>query len=159
MLEQVKLRLENILTDYDSVEAIKVSLGKVVKDIQDYQKSSATLSDVHNALRTLEQYDTMYNMELERYNAMDRKNNKECSYQVQEMICILALMGSLLTNTLRKYTMMEDKSVMAKYLRRLNEINEYVRSEKIMWQSVLKSLTTLIRADLEDREYAQVSED
>lgn len=153
MLDTIKEKINHIRTDYVSVEAIKSRLAEIVQSIDDYQKSRATLSEVHAVFRTLDEYEAMYNAELTKYAAIPRDNKKKCSYQIQEMLCILAMMGALLTITLRKYVSAEDKSTLAKHLRKLNDINEYVKSEKIMWQSALKSMTVLLQSDMTALEY------
>lgn len=153
MLDIIKHKINNIRTDCNSVDAMKLRLAGIVEDIESYQASHATLSEIHAVFRALDEYSNMYHAELTKYAAIPREDKRRSSYQIQEMICVLALMGSLLSNTLRRYTTAEDKSTLAKHLRKLNEISEYVRSEKIMWQSTLKSFTVLIQADMADMEY------
>ena len=159
MLDIIKHKLNNIITDYVTVDAIKSRLVDILQSIEDYQKSHATLSEVHSVFRTLDEYENMYNAELVKYGAMSRQDKVKCSYQIQEMICVLAMMGSLLNATLRKYVVSEDKSALGKHLRRLAEISDYVRSEKIMWQSVLKSTTVLIQNDMSSTEYENFSDE
>lgn len=154
MIEKIKLKLINVILESSNLDTAKARIKGIIKFIEEYQESDKTLTDVHSVFRALEEYNVMYNNEIAKYGAMEKSELAKCSYQLQEIICILAMMGSLLNNILRKYNTAEDKSTLAKYLRRLNDMSEYVRGEKIMWQSVLKSTSTLISSDLEDKEYA-----
>lgn len=149
MLDIIKQRIENILTDVSTIDLAKIKLRKMVEDIESYQSSNETLSDLHRTFRAVDEYKTMYNQELIKYGAIDSENILKRSLAVQGMLLTLAMMGSLLENILGKYNAGGDKSTIQKYLRKINDENEFVKSEKILWQSTLKSLTTIIQWNTE----------
>lgn len=157
MLSIVKQKLITILTDNADTGYIKSRIHSIVEDIEEYEEGNKAASDVHNCFRALDEYLIMYNNELEKYGAISRKDIEKCSYQIQEMLCILALMGSLILRIFKKYNNGgDDRSTLAKHLRKLNELREYVQSEKILWQSSLKSYNNLITLKVEEHKAAEM---
>ena len=87
----------------------------------------------------------MYRIAVNKYMVMAKTQLEDRSFQIQEILCLISLITSIITDTIRKYNTGDDKnSSIGKHLRRLSEDLEYYKGEKITWTTILKSITTMI---------------
>ena len=156
MLDVIKNRLFNIST-YEHTDVIKSELQKLASDIEKYQQEDVTSSDLHRTFRMLERYSTMYKVAVDEYLAISVSDLEKRSFQLQEVLCLLTLMSSVITNTLRKYNTAEDKGALGRHIRTLNNNLEYYKNEKISWTTMLKAVTTLIEERITNKK-AEIQE-
>lgn len=146
MLDKVKYKLLNAITNTNDVGLIKTDLKKIISEIEKFQEENKPLSDMHSVFRTLEEYSTMYTIETQKYLAIPREQYHDRAYQAQEILCILSLVLSLITSILRKYNNpAEEKGTLARYLRMLNENKEHFKGEKMSWSIIAKEQTALVQ--------------
>lgn len=146
MLDIIKSKLAIIAT-YGTTEHMALDLRKLAEDIEKYQSEDAVSNDLHRTFRMIERYSTMYKVAVDEYLAIPTKELEKRSFKLQDILCLLTLITSLIVNTLRKYnTVSEDKGTMGKYIRTLNNNLEQYKNDKISWTTMLKAITTMIDA-------------
>lgn len=146
MLDIVKYKLLNVITDKNDINLIKTDLKNIVTEIETYKKENEPLSDMHSVFRTLEEYSNMYIIETQKFMAIPPEEYGKRAFQSQEILCILSLVLSLITQILRKYANpSEDKGTLSRYLRMLNDNKEHFKGEKMSWSIIAKEQTALIQ--------------
>lgn len=143
MLDIIKQRLFNI-SGYSTASLMADELRKLAGDIEKFQSEDATTSDMHRTFRMMERYSTMYKVAVEEYLALPTTNLEKRSFQLQEILCLLTLLTTLIAGTLRKYNTAEDKGTLGKYIRTLSNNLEQFKNDKISWTTMLKATTTMI---------------
>lgn len=144
MLDVIKHKIINIATTYSTPELMSAELRKVAEDIEKYQSEDATATDLHRTFRALERYATMYKVAVEEYLAMPTKDLEKRSFQLQEILCLLTLITSLIAGTLRKYSTGDDKGTIGRHVRTLSNNLEQYKNDKISWTTMLKAVTTMV---------------
>ena len=150
MLDIIKSKLFNI-SGYESSEVMKQELCKLAADIEKYQQEDATSSDLHRAFRTLERYSNMYKIAVDDYLAISVADLEKRSFKLQDILCLLTLITSIIVTTLRKYNTAEDKGALGRHIRTLNNNLEFYKNEKISWTTMLKAISTLIEERITDK--------
>lgn len=151
MLDIIKSKLTNIATTFVKPEAMSSELLKLVEKINKYQEEDKNVTDLHRVTRIITKYSTMYKVAVEDYMAIPNDRLEDRSFQVQEILCLLSLITSAVTDILRKYNMSEDKGSIGRHLRTLTNSYEFYKNEKITWTTVLKGITTLITERITDK--------
>lgn len=145
MLDLVRNKVTNIITQCETAESLKAELVKLVNYIKKYQDENKNTTDVHRAFTSTQRYSEMYRIAVNKYMVMAKTQLEDRAFQIQEILCLISLITSVITDTVRKYNTGDDKnSSIGKHLRRLSEDLEYFKGEKITWTTVLKSITTMI---------------
>ena len=146
MLDIIKQKIANIAL-YETKEHMSMDLRKIAEDIEKYQAEDGVSSDLHRTFRMIERYSTMYKVAVDEYMAMSTENLEKRSFKLQDILCLLTLLTSLIVGTLRKYnTTADDKGTMGKYIRTLNNNLEQYKNDKISWTTMLKAITTMMDA-------------
>ena len=145
MLDIIKYKIANIVTDDEDKGVIKDKLKSIMADIDRYKEENKPLSEIHSIFRTLEEYSNMYKMETSKYMAIPVEHYIDRTFQAQEIMCILSLILSLINDVLRKYNdPVEEKGSLAKYLRMLNTNREFYQGEKMAWSVNMKAQTAVV---------------
>ena len=145
MLDLVRNKITNIITQYETVDTLKPELVKLINYIKKYQDENKNTTDVHRAFAATQRYAEMYRIAVNKYMVMAKTQLEDRSFQIQEILCLISLITSIITDTIRKYNTGDDKnSSIGKHLRRLSEDLEYYKGEKITRTTILKSITTMI---------------
>ena len=124
---------------------MSTELNKLVNYISKYQEENRNTSDIHRAFKAVQRYSEMYRVAINKYMVMNKEQLQDRAFQIQEILCLIALATSIITDTVRKYNVGDDKnSAIGKHLRRLSEDLEHYKGEKITWTTILKNITTMI---------------
>lgn len=144
MLDVVKQKISYIAMNYETPELMSAELRKVAEEIEKFQSEDAQTTDLHRTFRALEKYSTMYKIAVDEYLAIPTTQLEQRSFQLQEILCLLTLMTSIISSTLRKYHTSDEKGTLGRYIRTLTGNLELYKGDKISWMSILKSITTMM---------------
>ena len=152
MLESVKYKLEGILTSCASIERAKGEIKNIVANINSYLDSDKQVTDLHRTFRTIEEYDTMFKVETNKFMGIPQTMHYDRIYQAQEILCICSLILSYITRQLKKYNTeaTETRGTTAKALRQLAEVKEQYKCEKMSWGGILKAETAVLTALMDE---------
>lgn len=155
MLDIIKNKLTNIMTTCTKTETMNAELLKLVNYINKCQEENKNTTDIHRAFRATQKYAEMYRIAVNKYMVMSKTQLEDRSFQIQEVLCLISLVTSVITDTIRRYNSGEDKnSSIGKNLRKLSEELEYFKAEKIAWTTMQKAITTLIADKTTDKKVA-----
>lgn len=148
MLDTIRYKLENILTSCEDLGNAKKVLKGITDDIRAYNDENKLKSDMHSTFRIIEEYDTLFRTEVNKFMGMRQEMHFDRIYQIQEILSICSLLLSYLTTQLKKYNTeaSETRGSTAKALRQLIEAKEHYKGEKMSWGGILKSETTIVNA-------------
>ena len=148
MLDTIRYKLENILTSCSDLDNAKKVLKEITDDIRAYNDENKLKADMHSTFRIIEEYDTLFRTEVNKFMGMRQELHFDRIYQVQEILSICSLLLSYLNTQLKKYNTeaTETRGTTAKALRQLVEAKEHYKGEKMSWGGILKSETTIVNA-------------
>ena len=157
MLDTIRIKLENILTECTNLDMAKVYVKAIVDKIMAYQDQNKAESDLHATFRLMEQYDTLFRTETKKFLAIPQTNHYDRVYQVQEILTICTLMLSYINRELKRHnlevTEVRGSASKKNTLRILSESKEQYKSEKMSWGGILKAETAIINARVEELKY------
>lgn len=155
MLDTIRYKIEGIITDCNDLSNAKKLLKSIADSIRDYNDENKRKADLHGTFRIIEEYDTLYRTEVNKFMGMNQDLHFDRIYQVQEILSICSLLLSYLNTQLKKYNteVTETRGTTAKALRQLQEAKEHYRGEKMSWGGILKSETTIVNALTEKMVY------
>lgn len=148
MLDTIRYKLEGIITDCNDLGNAKKALKEIADDIRAYNDENKLKADMHGTFRIIEEYDTLFRTEVNKFMGMRQELHFDRIYQVQEILSICSLLLSYLHTQLKKYNTeaSETRGSTAKALRQLVEAKEHYKGEKMSWAGVLKSETMIVNA-------------
>ena len=148
MLDTIRFKLEAILTDCGDLDNAKKIIKKITDDIRAYNDENKLKTDMHGTFRVIEEYDTLFRTEVNKFMGMRQELHFDRIYQIQEILSICSLLLSYLNTQLKKYNTeaSETRGSTAKALRQLVEAKEHYKGEKMSWGGILKSETTIVNA-------------
>lgn len=148
MLDTIRYKLENILTSCNDLNNAKKVLKDIIDDIRAYNDENKLKADLHGTFRIIEEYDTLFRTEVNKFMGMRQELHFDRIYQIQEILSICSLLLSYLHTQLKKYNTepTETRGTTAKALRQLIEARDHYKGEKISWSGILKSETTIVNA-------------
>ena len=110
MLDLVRNKITNIITQYETVDTLKPELVKLINYIKKYQDENKNTTDVHRAFAATQRYAEMYRIAVNKYMVMAKTQLEDRSFQIQEILCLISLITSIITDTIRKYNTGDDKN-------------------------------------------------
>lgn len=115
-------------------------IEKLDGELEVKNSSSTIISEV---LATVEGYNQTYLSLLAEYNVLDIEDKKARINKIHEILCTVSALSTYLVSSCAQYFVgtIEELSPVAKYIKILEMKRDYYNSEKIVWQSLLKSLT------------------
>ena len=155
----------NYVKEY--LEARKMNISRydvdnLIEEIEAYQKTEESFNDIAKIMRVVNEYNLTFLTSVEAYEALPKNDIKTLpkrSEKVREILCTLSSLHTYLilsTNSLTEAAY-EMKNLRA-YKEILNEKKEHFKSEKILWATVLRSLTQELsftqemrKMDIEDK--------
>ena len=148
MLDTIRYKLENVLTSCEDLRNAKTVLKEIVDDIRAYNDENKLKTDIHGTFRIIEEYDTLFRTEVNKFMGMKQELHFDRIYQVQEILSICSLLLSYINTQLKKYNTeaSETRGSTAKALRQLVEAKEHYKGEKMSWGRILKSETMIVSA-------------
>ena len=148
MLDTIRYKLENVLTSCEDLRNAKTVLKEIVEDIRAYNDENKLKTDIHGTFRIIEEYDTLFRTEVNKFMGMKQELHFDRIYQVQEILSICSLLLSYINTQLKKYNTeaSETRGSTAKALRQLVEAKEHYKGEKMSWGGILKSETMIVSA-------------
>ena len=148
MLDTIRYKLENILTSCEDLGNAKAVIKQITDDIRAYNDENKLKSDMHGTFRIVEEYDTLFRTEVNKFMGMRQELHFDRIYQIQEILSICSLLLSYLNTQLKKYNteVSETRGSTAKALRQLVDAREHYKGEKMSWGGILKSETTIVNA-------------
>ena len=148
MLDTIRFKLEAILTDCGDLDNAKKIIKKITDDIRAYNDENKLKTDMHGTFRIIEEYDTLFRTEVNKFMGMRQELHFDRIYQIQEILSICSLLLSYLNTQLKKYNTeaSETRGFTAKALRQLVEAKEHYKGEKMSWGGILKSETMIVNA-------------
>ena len=157
MLDTIRYKIESILTDCNDISNAKVILKGIADSIRSYNDENKRKADLHSTFRIIEEYDTLFRVEVNKFLAMRQELHFDRIYQVQEILSICSLLLSYLNTQLKKYNTeaTETRGTTSKALRQLVEAKEHYKGEKMSWGGILKSETTIVNAMTERLAHAE----
>ena len=148
MLDTIRYKLEDVLTSCEDLRNAKTVLKEIVDDIRAYNDENKLKTDIHGTFRIIEEYDTLFRTEVNKFMGMKQELHFDRIYQVQEILSICSLLLSYINTQLKKYNTeaSETRGSTAKALRQLVEAKEHYKGEKMSWGGILKSETMIVSA-------------
>lgn len=148
MLDTIRYKLEGIITDCNNLDNAKKLLKGIADAIRDYNDENKRKADLHGTFRIIEEYDTLFRVEVNKFMGMKQELHYDRIYQIQEILSICSLLLSYLNTQLKKYNTeaTETRGSTAKALRQLVEAKDHYKGEKMSWGGILKSETTIVNA-------------
>ena len=150
----IREQLTNMLDrDEDFVQQrIHILIEKLDGELEIRNSSSTVISEV---LATVEGYNQTYLSLLAEYNTIDVEDKKARVNKIHEILCTVSALSTYLVSSCAQYFTgnIEEISPIAKYIKILEMKRDYYNSEKIVWQSLLKSLTQQLAKETETIKY------
>lgn len=151
--EYLKVRKDSISTE---------DVERLIKEIENYQEVSEKFTDISKIMRVIDEYNLSYLSLVEVYEAFPNDDIKLLparAEKVREILCILSSLHTYLTLSICTVTENTyDMKNIRMYKENLGDKKEHFKSEKILWVTILRSLTQemsfaqdMRRMDIEDR--------
>ena len=155
----------NYIKEY--LEARKMNISRydvdnLIEEIEAYQKTESSFNDIAKIMRVINEYNVSFLSLVEAYESFPKDDIKllpKRAEKVREILCILSALHTYLvlsTNSLTDATY-EMKNLRS-YKASLDEKKEHYKSEKILWSTMLRSLTQemsftqeMRKMDIEDK--------
>ena len=67
MLDTIRYKLENVLTSCEDLRNAKTVLKEIVDDIRAYNDENKLKTDIHGTFRIIEEYDTLFRTEVNKF--------------------------------------------------------------------------------------------
>ena len=134
----------------------------LIKEIEAYQGTENTLTDVSRVMRVINEYNMSFLTEVEEYEVIPKDNIKDLPKRMEKargILCTLSALHTYLTLSMAtiRDSMYDTKNIRG-YISDLNDKKEHFKSEKMTWVTILKSLTQeaeftveMRRLDIEDK--------
>ena len=148
--DMLRAELVNMLDrDEDFVQQrIQKLIDKVDADIEERNKST----QIHDVFRVIEEYRQTYINIVSEFTTLQPNAIQAKTYKTHEALCVLMALSTLLTSSsISVLTGATETDPMYKQARQLQEYRDFYKSEKIVWQSILKSLTARVALDTENK--------
>ena len=134
--EYLEVRKDNITSK--DVEAL-------IDEIKAYQGTESSFTDIAKIMRVVNEYNLTFLTLVEAYEAFPKEDIKllpKRASKVREILCTLSALHTYLVLSLNmvKESTYEMKNIRT-YMMELAEKKEHFKSEKIMWATILRSLT------------------
>lgn len=153
-IDRLRIELTNMLDQPEDFvqQRIQMLLEKIDGELEIRNSSSNVITDV---LSTVEGYNQTYLTLLAEYNTIKTEDKKQRINKIHEILCTLSALSTYLTSSCAQYFVgnIEEISPIAKYIKILEMKRDYYSSEKIVWQSLLKSLTQTVAKETEAIRY------
>ena len=151
--EYLEIRKENITQN--DVEVL-------IKEIQAYQDTEGTFTDITKIMRVVNEYNLTFLTLVEAYEAYPKGDIKLLPARAEKVREILCILSSLHTYLVLSFNMVKESTYNMKgirnYMSELSEKKEHFKSEKMMWSTMLRSLTQemsftqeMRKMDIEDK--------
>ena len=155
----------NYVKEYLDARKMNISRYDVdclIEEIENYQKTESSFTDIAKIMRVINEYNVTYLTLVEAYEACPKNDIKllpKRTEKVREILCTLSALHTYLVLSISSLT---DTTYEMKNLRSykatLEEKKEHFKSEKILWSTMLRSLTQemsftqeMRRMDIEDK--------
>lgn len=155
----------NYVKEYLNARKMNISrydVDNLIDEIEAYQKTENSFTDIARIMRVINEYNVTYLTLVEAYEAYPKNDMKllpKRAEKVREILCTLSALHTYLVLSMSSLT---DATYEMKNLRNykatLEEKKEHFKSEKILWSTMLRSLTQemsftqeMRRMDIEDR--------
>lgn len=146
----LRAELTNLLDKSEEFvqQRIQMLIDKLDGELEVRLSSASVISEV---LATVEGYNQTYLSLLAEYSAIPVEDVKARINKIHEILCTVSALSTYLTSSCAQYLTgaLEDTSHIAKHIRTLELKKDYFNSEKIVWQSLLKSLTQTVAKETE----------
>ena len=155
----------NYVKEY--LEARKMNISRydvdnLIKEIEAYQKTEESFNDIAKIMRVINEYNISFLSLVEAYEAFPKDDIKVLPKRAEKVREILCILSSLHTYLILSMSSLNDATYEMKNLRNykanLDEKKEHYKSEKILWSTMLRSLTQemsftqeMRRMDIEDK--------
>ena len=155
----------NYIKEY--LEARKMNISRfdvdnLIEEIEAYQKTENSFNDIAKIMRVVNDYNLSFLTLVEAYEAFPKNDIKLLPKRAEKVREILCTLSSLHTYLVLSTSSITDATYEMKNLRiykeNLNEKKEHFKSEKILWSTMLRSLTQemsftqeMRRMDIEDK--------
>lgn len=155
----------NYIKEY--LEARKMNISRfdvdnLIEEIEAYQKTENSFNDIAKIMRVVNDYNLSFLTLVEAYEAFPKNDIKSLPKRAEKVREILCILSSLHTYLVLSTSSITDATYEMKNLRiykeNLNEKKEHFKSEKILWSTMLRSLTQemsftqeMRRMDIEDK--------
>ena len=155
----------NYIKEY--LEARKMNISRfdvdnLIEEIEAYQKTENSFNDIAKIMRVVNDYNLSFLTLVEAYEAFPKNDIKSLPKRAEKVREILCTLSSLHTYLVLSTSSITDATYEMKNLRiykeNLNEKKEHFKSEKILWSTMLRSLTQemsftqeMRRMDIEDK--------
>lgn len=139
-LNYVESFITNILDQNEIV--IKNQLRKLISSIQDYIKKEDEFES-GLALTTLDEYYTFYLKLLDDFSILSESDIDKKADKAHEVLCVISSINSyiiVVTHKVDKVGYFKDRT---KVMDQLRDKREHFKSEKFVWMSIVKDLTSL----------------
>ena len=140
----------------------RYDVDNLIEEIEAYQKTEESFNDIAKIMRVINEYNVSFLSLVEAYEAFPKEDIKllpKRAEKVREILCILSSLHTYLVlsmNSLNEATY--EMKNLRNYKANLDEKKEHYKSEKILWSTMLRSLTQemsftqeMRRMDIEDK--------
>ena len=155
----------NYVKEYLNARKMNISrfdVDNLIEEIEAYQKTENSFTDIARIMRVINEYNVTYLTLVEAYEAFPKNDIKLLPKRAEKVREILCILSSLHTYLVLSTSSITDATYEMKNLRiykeNLNEKKEHFKSEKILWSTMLRSLTQemsftqeMRRMDIEDK--------
>ena len=155
----------NYIKEYLEARKINISrydVDNLIEEIEAYQKTENSFNDIAKIMRVVNDYNLSFLTLVEAYEAFPKNDIKSLPKRAEKVREILCTLSSLHTYLVLSTSSITDATYEMKNLRiykeNLNEKKEHFKSEKILWSTMLRSLTQemsftqeMRRMDIEDK--------
>lgn len=140
----------------------RFDVDNLIEEIEAYQKTENSFNDIAKIMRVVNDYNLSFLTLVEAYEAFPKNDIKSLPKRAEKVREILCTLSSLHTYLVLSTSSITDATYEMKNLRiykeNLNEKKEHFKSEKILWSTMLRSLTQemsftqeMRRMDIEDK--------
>lgn len=140
----------------------RFDVDNLIEEIEAYQKTENSFNDIAKIMRVVNDYNLSFLTLVEAYEAFPKNDIKLLPKRAEKVREILCTLSSLHTYLVLSTSSITDATYEMKNLRiykeNLNEKKEHFKSEKILWSTMLRSLTQemsftqeMRRMDIEDK--------
>ena len=150
----LRAELTNMLDQNEEFvqQRIQFLIDRLDGELEIRNSSTSVISDV---LATVEKYNQTYLTLLAEYNVLKVEDKQSRINKIHEILCTVSALSTYLESSCAQYFVgnIEDISPIAKHVSILKSKRDYYMSEKIVWQSLLKSLTQTVAKETEVIKY------
>ena len=140
----------------------RYDVDNLIEEIEAYQKTEESFNDIAKIMRVINEYNISFLSLVEAYEAFPKDDIRVLPKRAEKVREILCILSSLHTYLILSMSSLNDATYEMKNLRNykanLDEKKEHYKSEKILWSTMLRSLTQemsftqeMRRMDIEDK--------